>query len=66
MLYGPGQKFVLLSIIIFAVGIPVFGFAQRENSKPRFTKYAGIAPATPVLVACVALAIFKGVKTIQE
>jgi len=36
MLYAAGPKFVLLSTIIFAVGIPAVYFAQRENGKPMF------------------------------
>jgi arginine:ornithine antiporter/lysine permease len=65
MLYAAGPKFVLLSTIIFAVGIPVFCFAQRENGKPIFTRYEGIATFALVIVACVSLALFfRGVITI--
>jgi arginine:ornithine antiporter/lysine permease len=65
MLYAAGPKFVLLSTIIFAVGIPVFRFAQRENGKPMFTRYEGIATVALVVVARVSLALFfKGIITI--
>jgi hypothetical protein len=43
----------------------VFCFAQRENGKPMFTRYEGIATFALVIVACVSLALFfKGVITI--
>jgi arginine:ornithine antiporter/lysine permease len=65
MLYAAGPKFVLLSTIIFAVGIPVFCFAQRENGKPMFTRYEGMVTVLLVGVAGVSLALFfKGIITI--
>jgi arginine:ornithine antiporter / lysine permease len=65
MLYAAGPKFVLLSTIIFAAGVPVFWFAQKESGKQVFTKYEMMATAALVIIAAVSLLLFiKGVVTV--
>lgn len=65
MLYAAGPKFVLLSTIIFAIGVPVFCFAQMENKKTLFTKYEKLATGALIIVAAISLVLFvKGVVTI--
>ena len=65
MLYAAGPKFVLLSTIIFALGVPVFCFAQKENNKQIFTRVEKWATGALIIVAAISLILFaKGVLTI--
>ncbi|HUM09058.1 MAG TPA: basic amino acid/polyamine antiporter [Acidocella sp.] len=59
MLYAAGPEFVLLSTIVFALGIPVFMWAQREHRPgyPMFTPYERVGVALLLVVAVVALAL---------
>ena len=45
LLYAAGLQFVLLSTIVYAVGIPVFWWAQRENApgQPAFNRTEAVA-----------------------
>jgi len=45
LLYAAGLQFVLLSTIVYAVGIPVFWWAQRENApgQPAFNRAEAVA-----------------------
>jgi arginine:ornithine antiporter/lysine permease len=64
MLYAAGPEFLLMSTICFAVGVPVFWYAQREQrpGQPALTKYEWTAVAVLVAVAILALVLFlKGI-----
>ncbi|MDD2706315.1 MAG: basic amino acid/polyamine antiporter [Acidocella sp.] len=60
MLYAAGPEFLLMSTIIFSVGVPVFWWAQREHrpGAPVFTKYERISVVVLLAVAVAALALF--------
>lgn len=67
MLYAAGPEFLLMSTILFAVGIPVFWWAQREHrpGQAAFNKYEGGAVVVLTAVAVVALILFsKGIVSI--
>ena len=59
MLYAAGPEFVLMSTIVFSLGVPVFMWAQREHrpGQPMFTKYESVGVALLLVVAVVALAL---------
>ena len=68
LLYAAGPKFVLMSTVIFAVGLPVFWYSQRESApdKPAFTRIELAAAVLLVVVAIVAAVLFaKGVVSIS-
>jgi arginine:ornithine antiporter/lysine permease len=60
MLYAAGPEFLLMSTIVFSLGIPVFWWAQREHRSgaPVFTKYERVGVALLLAVAAVALVLF--------
>jgi len=67
MLYAAGPEFLLMSTIIFAVGVPVFWWAQREHrpGQPVFNKVERGAVALLFIVAAVALVLFlKGIVSV--
>ena len=59
MLYAAGPEFDLLSTIVFALGIPVFMWAQREHrpGQPMFNNYERVAVALLIAVAVVSLVL---------
>jgi arginine:ornithine antiporter / lysine permease len=64
LLYAAGLQFLLLSSIVFAVGLPVFWYAQRERNpgKAAFTRIELAAAVLLVIVAIVAAILFaKGI-----
>jgi arginine:ornithine antiporter/lysine permease len=68
LLYAAGAEFVLMSTIVFAVGIPVFWYAQREKApgRPAFTRAEIAAAVILVAVAIVAAVLFaRGVVKIS-
>jgi arginine:ornithine antiporter/lysine permease len=60
LMYAAGLQFLLMSTILFAVGIPVFYFARRENAvaDPVFTVRESWTAAMLCFVAVGALALF--------
>ena len=67
LLFAAGPKFLLLSTIVFAVGLPVFWYAQKEHAPDRsaFTRIelaAAIALVTAAMAASVLFA--KGIVSI--
>jgi arginine:ornithine antiporter / lysine permease len=67
MLYAAGPKFLLLSTIIFAIGVPVFCFARRENfaALPIFSGREKFGAGLLGVVALMAVILFvKGIVTI--
>jgi len=68
LLYAAGLQFLLLSTIVFAVGLPVFWYAQRERNpgKAAFTRIELAAAILLVIVAIVAAVLFaKGIVSIS-
>ena len=67
LLYAAGPEFVLMSTIIFAIGIPVFWYAKREN-RPDTAAFSGrekIGAGALAVVAVAALVLFlKGIVTV--
>lgn len=55
LLYAAGLQFVLLSTIVYAVGIPVYWRAQREKSPsgPVFTRYEAVGGAALLIAAII-------------
>jgi len=68
LLYAAGPEFLLMSTIIFAIGIPVFWYAKREHL-PQQPVFSGSEKAVVVLlvsVAIVAVVLFsKGIVTVS-
>ncbi len=67
MLYAAGPEFLLMSTIVFAVGVPVFWWAQREHrpGQVAFNKYESGAVVLLIIVAVLALILFlKGIVSI--
>lgn len=60
LLYAAGLKFLLMSPIVFAVGLPVFWYAQKERApdKPVFTRLEMPAAVVLVIVAIGAAVLF--------
>jgi arginine:ornithine antiporter/lysine permease len=60
LLYAAGPQFVLMSTILFAVGLPVFWWARREHApaEPAFTRREIAVSALLVIVAIVAIVLF--------
>jgi arginine:ornithine antiporter / lysine permease len=60
LLYAAGPKFVLMSTIVFALGLPVFWYAQRERepSKAPFTGTELAGAIVLVAAAITALVLF--------
>jgi arginine:ornithine antiporter/lysine permease len=60
LMYAAGLQFLLMSTILFAVGIPVFYIARRENAEedPVFTVRESWTAALLCFVAVGALAMF--------
>ena len=68
LLYAAGPQFVLMSTIIFAIGLPVFWYAQKERApgQPAFTRTESAAAITLVVVAIAAIILFaKGIVSIS-
>ena len=64
LIYAAGLQYLLMSTIIFALGLPVFWYAQREHDpgKPAFTRVGLAEAAALVIAAIVAIALFaKGI-----
>ncbi|MDD2861924.1 MAG: basic amino acid/polyamine antiporter [Acidiphilium sp.] len=64
LLYAAGPEFVLMSTIIFAVGIPVFWYAKRDHfpQLPVFSKRETASVGLLLGVAVVAMVLFaKGI-----
>jgi arginine:ornithine antiporter/lysine permease len=64
LLYAAGLKFLLMSPIVFAIGLPVFWYARKERApdKPAFTRNELVAAIALVLVAIAATILFaKGI-----
>lgn len=52
LLYAAGLQFILLSTIVFALGIPVFWYSQKQKNQPRvFTRNEGVAAVVLVAAA---------------
>jgi arginine:ornithine antiporter/lysine permease len=67
LLYAAGPQFLLMSTIIFAVGIPVFWYAKREHfpQMPVFSRPEKAAVGLLLAVAMVSVVLFaKGIVTI--
>jgi arginine:ornithine antiporter/lysine permease len=67
LLYAAGPEFLLMSTIVFAVGVPVFWYAKREHF-PQQAAFSGrerVAVGALAAVAVLALVLFaKGIVTI--
>jgi len=64
LLYAAGPQFLFMSTILFAMGLPVFWYAQRERdpSKAAFTRIELVAAVALVAVAIAAIVLFaKGI-----
>ena len=64
LIYAAGPQFLLMSTIIFALGLPVYWYARRERSpgKPAFTRVELVAAGTLVVVGVIAVVLFaKGI-----
>jgi arginine:ornithine antiporter/lysine permease len=59
MLYAAGPEFDLMSTIVFALGIPVFIWAQREHrpGQPMFSNYERVGVVVLFAVAVVSLVL---------
>ena len=67
LLYAAGPEFLLMSTIIFAIGIPVFAYAKRDHSpgNPIFSGREKVAVGTLGAVAILAIILFvKGIVTV--
>jgi arginine:ornithine antiporter / lysine permease len=60
LLYAAGLQFLLMSSIVFAIGLPVFWYAQRERApgERAFTRAERAAGGALVAVAIVAIVLF--------
>jgi len=61
MLYAAGPEFILLSTIMFALGLPVYWYAEHQTPGTRkhaFTGREGFASIVLVLVALIAIYLF--------
>lgn len=61
MLYAAGLEFILLSAIMFAIGLPVYWYAARQNSKgnqPAFTRIEALASVVLLILAAIAIVLF--------
>src|SRR5262249_29387079 len=60
LLYAAGLEFVLMSTIVYAIGLPVFCYAQKENAaeKPVFTRVEVVAVGALVGIAVIAAVLF--------
>lgn len=64
LLYAAGPEFLLMSTIVFAVGVPVFWYAKREHGPGTaiFSKYDRIAAGLLTGAAVIAIVLFtKGI-----
>jgi arginine:ornithine antiporter/lysine permease len=61
LLYAAGPEFLLMSTIAFAIGIPVFWYAKRQNSPSTaaFTNIEKISVGLLLAVAVVAVVLFS-------
>lgn len=61
LLYAAGLQFVLLSTIVYAVGIPVFWYAQKEKSRTgaAFTRPEAVAAILLVIVAIISIVLIS-------
>ena len=64
LIYAAGPQFLLMSTIIFALGLPVYWYArcERDPGKPPFNGRELVAAGILVVVAVIALVLFaKGI-----
>jgi arginine:ornithine antiporter/lysine permease len=64
LIYAAGPQFLLMSTIIFALGLPVYWYARRERSpsKPAFSGRELVAGGSLTVLAVIALVLFvKGI-----
>jgi arginine:ornithine antiporter/lysine permease len=67
LLYAAGLEFVLMSTIVYAAGLPVYWYAQRERAvdKPGFTRIEVAAAGALTVAATIAVILFtKGIVSI--
>ncbi len=60
LLWAAGPQFLLMSTIMFTLGLPVYLWAKRENApkQPLFTRYESIAAVILVTAAISAIRLF--------
>lgn len=60
LLYAAGPKFLLMSTIVFAIGLQVFWYARKERSpdEPAFTRIELIVAMALAFAAIVATILF--------
>jgi arginine:ornithine antiporter/lysine permease len=64
LLYAAGLEFVLMSTIVYAAGLPVFWYAQKQRApdRPAFTRLEMVAGGALVIVSITAVVLFsKGI-----
>ncbi len=67
LLYAAGPQFLLMSTVLFAIGVPVYWWARREHApgEAAFSRREAVVAVALVLVAIVAVMLFaRGVVTI--
>lgn len=67
LLYAAGLQFLLMSTIFFAIGLPVFWYAQKERApaEPAFKRTELAGAIALVITAIVAVVLFaKGIVSI--
>lgn len=68
LLYAAGPQFILMSTILFALGLPVFWWARREHApgEPTFNRREAVIAAALVVLAIAAIVLFaRGVVKIS-
>jgi arginine:ornithine antiporter/lysine permease len=68
LLYAAGPQFLLMSTIMFALGFPVFWWAQKEHApdRPVFSRRETVAVVVLVIAALIAIVLFaKGIVRIS-
>ncbi|QPC43457.1 amino acid permease [Kaustia mangrovi] len=56
MLYAAGPEFILLSAIMFALGLPVYWYAEHENPQGRKAAFTGPEAIGAILLVAAAIA----------
>ena len=65
--YAAGLEFVLMSTIVYAVGLPIYWYAQKERApdRPAFTRMEMAAAVALVVVSIIAVILFaRGIVSI--
>ena len=65
--YAAGPEFLLMSTVVYALGLPVFWYAQKKRAphQPAFTRIEAAAACVLILLAAMAVALFaKGILSI--